>query len=102
MAPADQVDVGGRLLELVVDVLAEADDGVGQGRRLAFLLGVDVGVELQLGDDPVELLPGSPSGRPSCSRDSSKSQTTVSLCWVRWRRISRAIWSSAAPTSVAS
>ena len=34
--------------------------------------------------------------------DSSKSQTTVSLCWVRWRRISRAIWSSEAPTSLAS
>lgn len=33
--------------------------------------------------------------------DSSKSQTTVSLCWATWRRISRAIWSSASPTSPA-
>ena len=31
--------------------------------------------------------------------DSSKSQTTVSLCDWRWRRISRASWSRAWPTS---
>ena len=93
---ADQVDVGRRLLELVVEVLAEADDRVVQGRGL-LLAGVDV--DLQLGGD-----------RSNFSRmafwssfmlsDSSKSQTTVSLCWLRWRRISRASWSSAAPTSL--
>ena len=52
---ADQVDVGRRLLELVVEVVAEADDRVGQGLG-GLLLGDGVDVDLQLGGDPVELL----------------------------------------------
>jgi hypothetical protein len=78
---ADLVDVEGRLLELVVQALAEPDDRVVQRiGRLPVLAGADL--VLTFNSDATRsnfclmarwssfMLP-----------DSSKSQTTVSLCW---------------------